>query len=107
MATQLHGEDVQHDCALVLLSEVLHTWIHIFAYFYTYATSAIIQTFSTLSHSQTLKYCSISFNSAPSVMRYQPAEILISAGPRFERDMQIFSVGRGKFCAKCLQILHC
>ena len=97
MATQLHGEDVD-DCALVL-----HTWIHIFAYFYTYATSAIIQTFSTL-----LKYCNISFKSlAPSVTRYQPAEILISAGPRFERDMQIFSAGRGKFCAKCLQILHC
>ena len=102
MAAQLHGEDVD-DCALVL-----HTWIHIFAYFYTYATSAIIQTFSTLSHSQTLKYCNISFKSlAPSVTCYQPAEILISAGARFERDMQIFSAGRGKFCAKCLQILHC
>ena len=53
------------------------------------------------------KYCSISFNSAPSVTRYQLAEILISAGPRFERDIQIFSAGRGKFCARSLQIVHC
>jgi len=29
-------------------------------------------------------YCSMSFNSAPSVTRYQLAEILISAGPRFD-----------------------
>ena len=39
-------------------------------------------------------YCTISFNLAPSVTRYQLAEILISAGPRFERDIQIFSAGR-------------
>ena len=39
-------------------------------------------------------YCTISFNSAPSVTRYQLAEISISAGPRFERDIQIFSAGR-------------
>ena len=39
-------------------------------------------------------YCTISFNSALSVTRYQLAEILISAGPRFECDIQIFSAGR-------------
>ena len=42
-------------------------------------------------------YCSISFNSAPSVTRYQPAEILISAGPRFDRDIQLFSAGKVNF----------
>ena len=35
-------------------------------------------------------YCTISFNSAPSVACYQLAEILILAGPRFESDIQIF-----------------
>jgi hypothetical protein len=28
------------------------------------------------------------------VTRYQPAEILISAGPRFDRDIQLFSAGK-------------
>ena len=31
---------------------------------------------------------------APCVTRYQLAEILILAGPTFERDIQIFSAGR-------------
>ena len=52
-------------------------------------------------------YCTISFNSAPSMTCYQLAEILISAGPRFERDIQIFSEVGCKFCARSLQIVHC
>ena len=40
-------------------------------------------------------YCSISFNSAPSMTCYQLAQILILAGPRFECDIQIFSAGSG------------
>jgi hypothetical protein len=28
---------------------------------------------------------------------YQPAEILISAGPRFDRDIQLFLAGKGNF----------
>ena len=41
-----------------------------------------------------LKYCTISFNSAPSVTHYQLAEISISAGLIFERDIQICLAGR-------------
>lgn len=29
--------------------------------------------------------------------RYQLAEILISAGPRFDRDIELFSAGRANF----------
>ena len=35
-------------------------------------------------------YCSISFNVAPCVTRYHLAEILISAGPRFDCYIQLF-----------------
>ena len=52
-------------------------------------------------------YYSILFNLAPSVTHYQLAEILILAGPRFECDIQIYLAGRGKFCARSLQIVHC
>ena len=52
-------------------------------------------------------YCSISFNSAPSMTHYQLAKISISAGPGFECDIQIFLAGRGKICARSLQIVHC
>jgi hypothetical protein len=31
------------------------------------------------------------------VTRYQPAEILISAGPRFDRDIQLFSACKVNF----------
>ena len=36
-----------------------------------------------------------SINSVPSMMCYQLAEILISAGPRFKCDIQIFLAGEG------------
>ena len=52
-------------------------------------------------------YYSISFNSAPSVTHYQLAEILILADPRFEHDIQTYLAGRGKFCTRSLQIVHC
>jgi hypothetical protein len=29
--------------------------------------------------------------------RYQPAKILISAGPRFDHDIQLFLAGKGNF----------
>ena len=52
-------------------------------------------------------YCSISFNSAPNMTHYKLADISILAGPRFECDIQIFLAGRGKICARSLQIVHC
>jgi len=44
-----------------------------------------------------LWYYSISFNLAPSMMCYQLPKILISAGPRFDHDIQLFSAGRVNF----------
>ena len=52
-------------------------------------------------------YCIISFNSAPNMTHYKLAEISILAGPRFACDIQIFLAGRGKICARSLQIVHC
>ena len=52
-------------------------------------------------------YCTISSNLASSVMCYQLAVILILAGSRFECDIKIFLAGRGKICARGLQIVHC
>ena len=67
-----------------------------------------LQTIKLLKSASIYKsYHSISFNSAPSVTHYQLAEILILAGPRFECDIQIYLAGRGKICARSLQIVHC
>ena len=60
----------------------------------SWASSESVHLGCSLTHQFQLVYCTISFNSAPCVTRYQLAEILISAGPRFERDIQIFSAGR-------------
>ena len=50
-------------------------------------------------HSQGVwHYCTISFNSAPSMTGYQLAKISILANPRFEWDIQIFSAGRVLIC---------
>ena len=54
-----------------------------------------------------LNCCTISFNLAPSVTQYQLVEILISAGPRFECDIQYFRQVGCKFCVRSLQIVHC
>ena len=52
-------------------------------------------------------YCTISFNSAPSVTRYQLAEILILAGPDLNVTSKYFQQVGCNFCVRSLKIVHC